>query len=150
LANHLNTYEVSNVSSAIRQRKEKISLVFSSDHVRAEAAAARKKIRLLKQLVTELQRELESLNEVPVPAVEQGVDFYYEVSRFEIGLIKCALTFVEGHQVKAAQLLNLNATTLNAKIKQYRIQLGETASSVSEQQDDGRIKSAEGKAGGSL
>ena len=112
------------MSSAIRRRKEKISLVFSSDHVRTEAAAGRNKIRLLKQLVAELQRELESLNQVPVPAVEQGVDFYYEVSRFEIGLIKCALTFVEGHQGKAAQLLKLNESTLGAKIKRYRIQVG--------------------------
>jgi DNA-binding protein Fis len=98
--------------------------VFSSDQVRTEAAAARNKIRLLKQLVLQLQNELESLNQVPVPAVEQGVDFYYEVSRFEIGLIKCALAFVEGHQGKAAQLLNLNASTLGVKIKRYGIQVG--------------------------
>jgi DNA-binding protein Fis len=115
------------MSSAIRRRNKDLSLVLSSDHVRSEAAAARSKIQLLKQLVTELQRELESLNQVPVPAVEHGLDFYYEVSRFEIGLIKCALAFVDGHQGKAAQLLNLNASTLGVKIKRYGIQTGSFA-----------------------
>ena len=109
------------MSSAVRG-KEDISLPISSDRVRAEAVAARDKIRLLKQLVAELQQGLESLNQVPTPAVEQGLDFYHEVSHFEIELINRALTFVAGHR-KAARLLNLNATTLGSKIKHYQIQL---------------------------
>ncbi len=112
------------MSSAIRRRKPDISLAISSDRVRADATAAQHKIRVLKQIVMELQRELESLNQVPTPAVEQGLDFYDEVSHFEIEMIKRALAFVDGHQKKAAQLLNLKESTLGAKIKRYCIQLG--------------------------
>ena len=111
------------MSSRIRRRRHDLSLV-SSDHVRSDAVATQDKIRLLKQLVTELQRELESLNQVPTPAVEQGLDFYYEVSRFEIEMIRRALVFVGGHQGNAAQLLNLKETTLGAMIKRYCIQPG--------------------------
>lgn len=94
----------------------------SEDHAQA-LAAARAKLRLLKQLTMELQRGLESLDETPMPDFKQGLDFYQEVSRFEITLIRRALMFTEGHQGKAARLLNLNATTLSVKIKHYHIHL---------------------------
>ena len=125
------------MSSAVRG-KEDISLAISSDHVRAEAVAARDKIRLLKQLVMQLLQGLESLNQVPTPAVEQGLDFYHEVSNFEIELIKRALTFVEGHQGKAARLLNLNASTLGSKIKHYQIQLRHPVGPASGRQNNGQ------------
>ena len=125
------------MSLAVRG-KEDISLAISSDRVRAEAVAARDKIRLLKQLVMELLQGLESLNQVPTPAVEQGLDFYHEVSNFEIELIKRALTFVEGHQGKAARLLNLNASTLGSKIKHYQIQLRHPVSPALGQQNNGQ------------
>jgi DNA-binding NtrC family response regulator len=76
----------------------------------------------LEQLTSELQQGLETLHDIPLQDFEQGLDFYEEVSRFEIQLIKRALVFTEGHQGNAARLLNLNATTLNAKIKHYHIQ----------------------------
>jgi transcriptional regulator with GAF, ATPase, and Fis domain len=85
----------------------------------------------------ELLQGLESLNQVPTPAVEHGLDFYHEVSHFEIELIKRALTVVEGHQGKAARLLNLNPTTLGSKIKHYQIQLGHTVSAESGKQANG-------------
>jgi len=74
-------------------------------------------------MVAELQQELESLSEVQTPPIEHGIDFYYEVSRFEIELLRRALTFVGGHQGKAARVLNLKMTTLNSKIKKYQIKL---------------------------
>ena len=45
-----------------------------------------------------------------------------EVRRFEIDQIQRALTRTGGSQVHAAKLLGLNPTTLNAKIKRYRLQ----------------------------
>lgn len=51
----------------------------------------------------------------------EGVDFYAEVVRFEVDLIKLALIKSRGNQSRAARFLRLNATTLNAKIKQYGI-----------------------------
>ena len=54
--------------------------------------------------------------------VAQGLDFYGEVKRFEIALIKLALGQTEGNQAQAARLLGLRATTLNSKIKLYNIE----------------------------
>jgi DNA-binding NtrC family response regulator len=49
--------------------------------------------------------------------IARGVNFYDEVKRFEIDLIRRALDQTGGHQSRAARLLGLNATTLNSKIK---------------------------------
>ncbi|HEV7903555.1 MAG TPA: sigma-54 dependent transcriptional regulator [Pyrinomonadaceae bacterium] len=55
--------------------------------------------------------------------VGRGIDFYDEVRRFEVDLIRRALEQTNGHQSRAARLLGMNATTLNSKIKTYNIQL---------------------------
>ena len=52
-----------------------------------------------------------------------GINFYDQVRRFEIDLIRRALEQTGGHQSRAARLLGMNATTLNSKIKTYRISL---------------------------
>ena len=48
-----------------------------------------------------------------------GIDFYDEIERYEIELIKTALTRCRGNQSQAARLLRLKSTTLNAKMKHY-------------------------------
>lgn len=53
--------------------------------------------------------------------ITRGVNFYDEVKRFEIDLIRRALEQTGGHQSRAARLLGLNATTLNSKLKTYQI-----------------------------
>ena len=53
--------------------------------------------------------------------IARGVNFYDEVKKFEIDLIRRALDQTGGHQSRAARLLGLNATTLNSKIKSYNI-----------------------------
>ena len=55
--------------------------------------------------------------------IARGVNFYDEVKRFEIDLIRRALEQTGGHKSRAARLLGLNATTLNSKIKGYHIQV---------------------------
>ncbi len=85
--------------------------------------SSRHKITTVKQLAIRLLREVQSIREVEVRSLGAGVDFYAEVSRFEIDLIKCALMQTAGHQRQAAQLLNLKVTTLNSKIKHYNISL---------------------------
>jgi DNA-binding NtrC family response regulator len=55
--------------------------------------------------------------------LSRGINFYDEVRRFEIDLIRRALDQTGGHQSRAARLLGMNATTLNSKIKTYNIQL---------------------------
>jgi DNA-binding NtrC family response regulator len=58
-----------------------------------------------------------------VQDIGRGVNFYDEVRRFEIDLIRRALEQTGGHQSRAARLLGMNATTLNSKIKTYNINL---------------------------
>jgi len=75
----------------------------------------------LQQLINALHTELESLSGGHSLKINETIDFYSAVISFEIGLIKRALQRTEGHQGRAARLLNLNPSTLNAKIKQYDI-----------------------------
>jgi len=53
-----------------------------------------------------------------------GINFYDEVQRFETHLIKMALSETGGNQAKAARLLGIKATTLNSKIKLFKIDVG--------------------------
>ena len=89
----------------------------------SELTSSRHKITTVKQLAIKLLREVQAIREVEVRSLGAGVDFYTEVSRFEIDLIKCALLQTAGHQRQAARLLNLKVTTLNSKIKHYNISL---------------------------
>lgn len=52
---------------------------------------------------------------------KSGVDFYEATKKYEINLIKRALAKTRGHQTKAAKLLNLKLSTLNAIIKRHNI-----------------------------
>lgn len=92
----------------------------SGDEEQTSAAGS---ISSLRELTFNLLRKVESIGEVHMPDIESGVDFYDEVSRFEIDLIKRALVRTAGHQRRAARLLNLKVTTLNSKIKHYHIGL---------------------------
>lgn len=73
---------------------------------------------------------LESLKEAEVVQLLQahdqnfpksGIDFYKLTKRYEKTLIEHALRKTKGSQTKAAKLLNLRLTTLNAMIKRYKI-----------------------------
>ena len=82
-------------------------------------------VEILKDLAQALIREIDRLRHAQLPDVERGVDFYEEVERFEVNLIRSALERTGGHQTRAARLLGINVTTLNHKIKRYRIDLDE-------------------------
>ena len=86
-----------------------------------EPATSPTNLTTLKELTLRLLREVQAFGDVHSPSIEGGVDFYDEVSRFEIDLIKRALLQTGGHQGRAAKLLNLKTTTLNSKIKHYNI-----------------------------
>ena len=53
--------------------------------------------------------------------ITRGINFYDEVRRFEIDIIRQALAYTNNHQSRAARLIGMNATTLNSKIKSYNI-----------------------------
>jgi DNA-binding NtrC family response regulator len=82
-------------------------------------------VEVLKDLAQALIREIDRLRNTQLPDVERGVNFYQEVERFEVDLIRSALERTNGHQTRAARLLGINVTTLNHKIKRYKIDLEE-------------------------
>jgi transcriptional regulator with GAF, ATPase, and Fis domain len=97
--------------------------VAGADGGRDRADSVLSKTTTLKQLALKLLVEAQSLNEVPMLDVGNGIDFYEEVKRFEVDLIQSALSLAGGNQVKAARLLNMKVTTLNSKIKHYDINI---------------------------
>ena len=80
-------------------------------------------ISSLRELTFKLLHKVQSMGAAHAPNIESGIDFYDEVTRFEIDLIERALVRTGGHQRQAARLLNLKVTTLNSKIKHYNIHL---------------------------
>lgn len=52
---------------------------------------------------------------------EVEIDFYEAVSQFEVLLIKGVLSYTRGNQKRAGQLLGLKPSTLNMKIKAYKL-----------------------------
>ena len=109
-----------------------VELVTSSDENQPqELRTSRRRLTAIKQLTMELMREVQSIGEVNVLDIDNGLDFYNEVTRFEIDLITRALALTQGHQARAAKLLNLKGTTLNSKIKLYDIRPGSFAGTSS-------------------
>jgi transcriptional regulator with PAS, ATPase and Fis domain len=79
------------------------------------------KINTLRETVLQLLQEVESLT-ISVPVnLKQGAKLDEEVRQFEVNLIRNALGRTAGSQTRAAKLLGLKLTTLNAKIKRYQI-----------------------------
>ncbi len=78
-------------------------------------------IDALYELFGALTDVLENLSHLRRRPVTTGVDFYQEVRRFERDLIEESLRATRGRQVESARLLNLKPTTLNHKIKVYKI-----------------------------
>jgi transcriptional regulator with PAS, ATPase and Fis domain len=79
------------------------------------------KVDFLREVAAALLAEVKSLRPLKTLDVREGIDFDEEVKRFEIFLIERALEQTGGSQLRAAQLLNVKHTTLNAKIKRYHI-----------------------------
>lgn len=52
-------------------------------------------------------------------SLARGFDLVTEVRRFEQGIIERALELTKGNQKRAAELLGLQSSTLNTKIKKY-------------------------------
>ena len=92
-------------TSELEQRVQQLTLL-------AKALASEIEI-LQAELATDRNRDK------PVVLDNDGIDFYHEVERYEIELIKSALNRCGGNQTQAARLLHMKSTTLNAKMKHY-------------------------------
>jgi len=79
------------------------------------------RLNTLRETVLQLLDEVESLAISKPIDVKNGARFSDEVRQFEVSLIRTALGRTSGSQTRAAKLLGLKPTTLNAKIKRYGI-----------------------------
>ena len=110
------------MSSAMNWRAEGQS---SSDGVSAvihlQEASLDNRIETLREIALTLLEKLESLQSARPGRGEGSVRLCDEVHRFEIDLIRSALERTGGNQVRAARLLGVKPTTLNAKLKRHKI-----------------------------
>ncbi len=79
------------------------------------------RLNTLRETVLQLLEEVESLAISRPVDIKRGARFSDEVRQFEVNLIRTALGRTSGSQIRAAKLLGLKPTTLNAKIKRYNI-----------------------------
>jgi transcriptional regulator with GAF, ATPase, and Fis domain len=99
----------------------------ASPTVLSRSLGVRRDIQLHINAVYELVNMLLDQVEILDPDSEYSNDVQClslpeQVRRFEIELIQRALARTGGSQVQAARTLGVNPTTLNAKIKRYRLQ----------------------------
>jgi transcriptional regulator with GAF, ATPase, and Fis domain len=81
------------------------------------------KISYLKILALSLLREIASVEKMEDGQGRDSIDLHAEVGRFERELIRSALIQTGGRQRPAARLLGTKVTTLNTKIKRYKIKI---------------------------
>jgi len=73
---------------------------------------------LLLQKIEALEKDLPS---VSVDSFKKGSNLYEIITAFEKKIIKNALKETNWNQTRAAQILGVKLTTLNAKIKRYEL-----------------------------
>jgi transcriptional regulator with GAF, ATPase, and Fis domain len=83
------------------------------------------RISYLKILALSLLREIASAENMEEGYSKNAIDLHAEVRRFESELIRSALIQTGGRQRQAARLLGTKVTTLNTKIKRYKIDIPE-------------------------
>jgi transcriptional regulator with GAF, ATPase, and Fis domain len=79
------------------------------------------RLTALREVALTLLREVESLRITEPVNLSRKVRLSDEVRRFEVDLICSALSRTAGNQTRAARLLGVHLTTLNSKIKRYKI-----------------------------
>jgi len=87
------------------------------------AANGSSRISYLKILALSLLREIASAENTDTGLGSDTIDLQAEVRRFEAELIRSALIETGGRQRQAARLLGTKVTTLNTKIKRYKIEI---------------------------
>jgi len=112
------------MSSAITWRTEDLLSTHgaqASNLLREEALDSR--LSSLKEVVLDLLNAVESIRKTEPRNGERKLRLHDEVQRFEADLIRAALVRSAGNQARAARHLGVKHTTLNAKIKRYKISL---------------------------
>ena len=84
------------------------------------------RMNCLKILALSLLREIASVEKSGDAQGNDTIDLQAEVRRFEEELIRSALIQTRGRQRPAARLLGTKLTTLNTKIKRYKLKATHT------------------------
>jgi DNA-binding NtrC family response regulator len=84
-------------------------------------AALDSRLEALREVALNLLTEVESLQRAQPPHPDRKLRLHDEVRQFEIDLIRTTLDRTNGNQTRAARLLGVNLTTLNTKVKRYKI-----------------------------
>ena len=77
----------------------------------------------LRDVAVELLNAVDFLKQTTAPS-DHSLSLDDEVKKFEADLIRAALVRTGGNQARAARLLGVKHTTLNAKIKRYQLLFG--------------------------
>lgn len=98
---------------------------------RPKTGQSNDRLKKMRDLASELLEESEALEHegelaeasatIATLSSNSAINFFEEVKQFEVRLIKRALDLAGGNQAKAAQLLGLGTTTLNYKVKTYKL-----------------------------
>jgi DNA-binding NtrC family response regulator len=106
--------------SALTWRTEdQITTHSAVNFLRDEALESR--LSSLREVALELLNAVDCLRSTAGENGNQKVKLHDEVRKFESDLIRAALVRTGGNQSRAARLLGVKHTTLNAKIKRYGI-----------------------------
>ena len=79
------------------------------------------RLETLREIVLTLLSKIESLRSAQPARADRSIRLHDEVKRFESDLIRSALERSGGNPARAARLLGVKNTTLNAKIRRYKI-----------------------------
>ena len=99
--------------------------LLNDDFVNLVQSSKAQQLNALKSLASEILKRIESIenieNNICHLVNEDGLHLDEILERFEKDLICIALIRTEGVQIKAARLLGVKLTTLNTKIKRFKI-----------------------------
>jgi len=110
------------MSSLMISTPEDLSMsMYGPPSPRLDEGTFHDRLELLRELALSLLTELESLGRSAVPEPDSSIGLDDQVKRFEITLIRAALDKAHHNQARAARILRVKPTTLNAKIKRYKI-----------------------------
>ena len=109
------------MSAAMTWRTEQSPTEVAQGRSHLREVALDNRVETLREAALTVLREVESLRSPQINRVDGRISLSEEVQRFEIDLILSALERTRGNQVRAAQLLGVKPTTLNAKLKRYKI-----------------------------
>jgi DNA-binding NtrC family response regulator len=83
--------------------------------------ASTPRIGIVKQLLNKLLIELETVDESERVHLDENFNLNEQMKNFESDIIRQALYLTDNNQRLAAQMLGINYTTLNAKMKRLGI-----------------------------